>query len=76
LRLALRGRGVELSPIRRLSPLLAGSLERGLNLAEAMEARGYGRAGRTRAPRPPWTLLDRAALVAAVAIVALGALWL
>ena len=51
LRLALRGRGVELGPMRQLSPLLAGSLERGLNLAEAMEARGYGRAGRTRAPR-------------------------
>ena len=76
LRLALRGRGVELGPIRQLSPLLAGSLERGLNLAEAMEARGYGRAGRTRAPRPPWTHLDRAALAAAVAIVAVGALWL
>jgi energy-coupling factor transport system permease protein len=76
LRLALRGRGVELGPIRQLSPLLAGSLERGLNLAEAMEARGYGRSERTRAPRPPWTLLDRAALVAAVAIVAVGALWL
>ena len=30
-----------------------------LNLAEAMEARGYGRAGRTRTPRPPWTRLDR-----------------
>jgi energy-coupling factor transporter transmembrane protein EcfT len=28
--------------MRLLSPLLAGSLERGLNLAEAMEARGYG----------------------------------
>jgi energy-coupling factor transport system permease protein len=76
LRLALRGRGVELGPIRQLSPLLAGSLERGLNLAEAMEARGYGRAGRTRAPRPPWTHLDRAALAGAVAIVAVGALWL
>jgi energy-coupling factor transport system permease protein len=76
LRLALRGRGVELGPIRQLSPLLAGSLERGLNLAEAMEARGYGRAGRTRAPRPPWTYLDRVALAGAVAIVAVGALWL
>jgi energy-coupling factor transport system permease protein len=76
LRLALRGRGVELGPIRQLSPLLAGSLERGLNLAEAMEARGYGRAGRTRAPRPPWTYLDRVALAGAVAIVAIGALWL
>jgi energy-coupling factor transport system permease protein len=76
LRVALRGRGVELGPVRQLSPLLAGSLERGLNLAEAMEARGYGRADRTRAPRPPWTLLDRLALVAAVAIVLVGALWL
>ena len=62
--------------MRQLSPLLAGSLERGLNLAEAMEARGYGRAGRTRAPRPPWRIRDRAALVVAVAIVVVGALWL
>jgi energy-coupling factor transport system permease protein len=76
LRVALRGRGVELGPVRQLSPLLAGSLERGLNLAEAMEARGYGRGGRTRAPRAPWTILDRAALVVAVAIVVVGALWL
>ncbi len=76
LRLALRGRGVELGPIRQLSPLLAGSLERGLNLAEAMEARGFGGAHRTRAPRPPWTHLDRAALATAAAIVAVGALWL
>jgi energy-coupling factor transporter transmembrane protein EcfT len=59
-----------------LSPLVAGSLERGLNLAEAMEARGYGRPGRTRAPRPRWSWLDRLAIPAAVAIVVLGALWL
>lgn len=76
LRVALRGRRVELGPVRLLSPLLAGSLERGLNLAEAMEARGYGRSGATRAPRPPWTSLDRAALAASVALVAVGALWL
>jgi energy-coupling factor transport system permease protein len=76
LRVALRGRGVELGPIRQLSPLLAGSLERGLNLAEAMEARGYGRSGRTRAPLPPWRMLDRLALLAAVAVVVVGALWL
>ena len=45
--MALRGRGVRGlgTASRLLSPLLAGSLERGLNLAEAMEARGYGRAG-------------------------------
>ena len=76
LRVALRGRNVELGPVRLLSPLLAGSLERGLDLAEAMEARGYGRAERTRAPRPAWGTLDRLALVAAVAIVAVGVLWL
>ena len=56
---ALRGRGARVEGMRArarlLSPLLAGSLERGLNLAEAMEARGFGRAGRTRAPAPPWT---------------------
>ena len=76
LRLALRGRRVELGPMRLLSPLLAGSLERGLNLAEAMEARGYGRAGGTRAPRAPWRLHDRLALAAVPVIVATGALWL
>jgi energy-coupling factor transport system permease protein len=76
LQLSLRGRGVELGAMRRLSPLLAGSLERGLNLAEAMEARGYGRTERTRAPRPPWMWLDYVALVGSVAIVAVGALWL
>jgi energy-coupling factor transport system permease protein len=76
LRLALRGRGVELGPVRQLSPLLAGSLERGLNLAEAMEARGYGRPGQTRAPSAPWRSRDRAALVVAVALIVVGALWL
>ena len=76
LREALRGRGVHLAPARLLSPLLAGSLERGLNVAEAMEARGYGRPGRTRAPRPPWTHADRAALAGAAVVVLVGALWL
>jgi len=76
---SLRGRGVVVEGARArarlLSPLLAGSLERGLNLAEAMEARGFGRAGRTRAPRPSWSRLDRLALVAAPFVV-MGALWL
>src|SRR5207302_5888534 len=76
---SLRGRGIEPEGMRGrarlVSPLLAGSLERGLNLAEAMEARGYGRAGRTRVPQPAWTNLDRIALAVAPAIVA-GALWL
>ena len=77
---SLRGRGVEVTGVRGratlLAPLLAGSLERALNLAEAMEARGYGRAGRTRIPPPPWRRRDQLALAAAGVIVALGALWL
>lgn len=77
---SLRGRGVDVRGARAraalLSPLLAGSLERGLNLAEAMEARGYGRAGRTRIPSPPWRRREQLALAGAAVIVAIGALWL
>jgi energy-coupling factor transport system permease protein len=76
---SLRGRGVEVEGVRArarlLSPLLAGSLERGMNLAEAMEARGYGRAGRTRAPAPPWTRLDKV-VVGAAPVLAVVSLWL
>jgi energy-coupling factor transport system permease protein len=76
---AIRGRGVELHGprgyARLLSPLVAGSLERASNLAEAMEARGFGRPGATRAPRPAWTWLDRTAVVGACLLVG-GALWL
>jgi energy-coupling factor transport system permease protein len=76
---ALRGRGVEVRGVsghaRLLSPLLSGSLERGLNLAEAMEARGYGRSGATRAPNPRRPL-DRPTLVAAASLVLAGVLWL
>jgi energy-coupling factor transporter transmembrane protein EcfT len=77
---ALRGRGVEVSGARGrarlLAPLLAGSLERALNLAEAMEARGYGRPGATRTPRPAWGLREQSALVLACLVVVMGALWL
>lgn len=77
---ALRGRGVEVTGARGrarlVAPLLAGSLERALNLAEAMEARGYGRPGATRAPRPPWGTRERGALLLAGLLVAIGALWL
>jgi energy-coupling factor transport system permease protein len=77
---ALRGRGVAVAGVRGharlVSPLLAGALERGLNLAEAMEARGFGRPGATRTPRPARRALDLPALAAAAALVAIGALWL
>ena len=57
---AVRGRGVRLEGARGyatlVSPLVAGSLERASNLAEAMEARGFGRPGTTR----PRAALERA----------------
>jgi len=77
---ALRGRGVEPGGLRGrarlLSPLLAGSLERSLSLAEAMEARGFGRPGATRLPPPRWRARERLALAAAAAAVVAGVLWL
>jgi energy-coupling factor transport system permease protein len=77
---ALRGRGVPPRGLHGhaalLSPLLAGSLERGLSLAEAMEARGFGRPGRTRLPAEPWGAADAACVLAAVVCVVAGALWL
>jgi energy-coupling factor transport system permease protein len=77
---ALRGRGVAVEGVRGrarlLGPLLAGSLERGTNLAEAMESRGFGRPGRTRLPAPPWRTVDRVAVASAIVLVAGGFLWL
>jgi energy-coupling factor transport system permease protein len=77
---ALRGRGLAPQGLHGhaalLSPLLAGSLERGLNLAEAMEARGFGRPGRTRVPAPPWRAPDAVAVVGGIVAVVAGALWL
>jgi energy-coupling factor transport system permease protein len=77
---ALRGRGIAPQGLHGhaalLSPLLAGSLERGLNLAEAMEARGFGRPGRTRVPPAPWRALDAVGVAAAILAVVAGALWL
>jgi energy-coupling factor transport system permease protein len=77
---SVRGRGVQLEGARGyarlLSPLVAGSLERATGLAEAMEARGFGRSGATRAPRPPWSERDRLALPLAALLVAVAALWL
>jgi energy-coupling factor transport system permease protein len=77
---ALRGRGLAPAGLRGhaalLSPLLAGSLERGLNLAEAMEARGFGRPGRTRVPAPPWRAPEVLAVALACVLVVVGIVWL
>jgi energy-coupling factor transport system permease protein len=77
---ALRGRGVQVAGARGharlLSPLLAGSLERAYNLAEAMESRGFGRTGATRASSPSWGWREWVALVASVALVVGSVLWL
>jgi energy-coupling factor transport system permease protein len=77
---AVRGRGLAVAGVRGharlLSPLVAGSLERAQNLAEAMETRGFSRAGRTRAPAPPWQLPDYAVALAGGLLVVAGALWL
>lgn len=76
---SVRGRGVELRGARGhaalLSPLVAGSLERATTLAEAMEARGFGRPGTTRAPRPSWRRRDWLVVTISVLLVA-GSLWL
>jgi energy-coupling factor transport system permease protein len=76
---AVRGRGVPLHGARGyarlLSPLVSGSLERATNLAEAMEARGFGHGRRSRAPEPRWSALDRAAVIGGVVLLGL-AVWL
>jgi energy-coupling factor transport system permease protein len=77
---AVRGRGIRVEGARAharlLSPLVAGSLERASNLAEAMEARGFGRSGATRAPQPAWTVRDRVAVAVSPLLVLTAALWL
>lgn len=77
---AVRGRGVAVEGVRGharlLSPLVAGSLERAANLAEAMEARGFGSRTPTRAPGPEWAFADYAAVAAGAALVAAAVQWL
>ena len=54
-----------------MDALLMPSLERAMGLAEALESRGYGRAGRTRLPGEGFSQGDR--VVAALALVVLVA---
>lgn len=49
-------------------PLVGTSLERGLDAAEAMAARGYGSGPRTRLPEPRLTAPERAVLVLGVGL--------
>jgi energy-coupling factor transport system permease protein len=51
---------------------LAGSLERAVELAAALEVRGYSRARRPQVARRPWSRHDLRVLASAVAIVALA----
>ncbi|MFQ5426010.1 MAG: energy-coupling factor transporter transmembrane component T [Gaiellales bacterium] len=77
---AMRGRGLAVSGVRArgrlVSPLVGGSLERALNLAESMEVRGFGQPGRTRVPTPRWRVRDWVAAALAVALATGAALWL
>jgi energy-coupling factor transport system permease protein len=77
---ALRGRGVAVAGARGharlVSPLVAGSLDRAYNLAESLEARGYGRPGATRALQASWGAGEWLVLAGAVVVVVAGALWL
>ena len=54
-------------------PLLGSSLERGLDVAEAMTARGYGRARARASPRRPTARARSAALLIGAAMCALAA---
>ncbi len=49
-------------------PLLGSSLERGLDVAEAMAARGYGSGPRTRVPERPYGRAEHAVLALGVAL--------
>lgn len=77
---ALRGRGVAVRGLRARSrlvaPLVTGSLERASSLAEAMEARGFGRPGATRLAQRPWGRADRGLAAAALLLVPVSVLWL
>lgn len=55
-------------------PLLASSLERGLDVAEAMAARGYGSGGRSRLREAPYVRAERIVLVLGAALTAAAAL--
>ncbi|MGI9117185.1 MAG: energy-coupling factor transporter transmembrane component T [Gaiellales bacterium] len=56
-----------------IEPLVASSLERGVDISEAMVARGYGGGTMTRLPEPPYTGAERTGLGAGLVGCLLGA---
>jgi len=54
-------------------PLLGSSLERGLDVAEAMAARGYGSGPRTRVPEAPYGGVERVVLALAAGLAGVAA---
>lgn len=64
------GRGRRAAPL--VVPLVGSSLERSLDVAEAMSARGYGAGRRARVAEAPWSRRDLAVLVSAACIAAAG----
>lgn len=54
-------------------PLLGSSMERGLDVAEAMTARGYGAGRRTRVPEPGYRPAERVTLALGLALGAVAA---
>ena len=57
-----------------VEPLVATSLDRGVGIAEAMAARGYGGGAFTALPEPPPDWADRAAIVVGTLVLAAAAL--
>jgi len=55
-------------------PLVGSSLERAVDVAEAMAVRGYGAGPRTRTPRRPFEAPDRVILATSAVLIAIGVL--
>jgi energy-coupling factor transport system permease protein len=51
---------------------LSGALERAVDVAAALEVRGYASAGRVRAARPPWSRQDLRVVAAALVVAAVA----
>ncbi len=63
-------RGRHAAPL--VVPLVGSSLERSLDVAEAMSARGYGAGSRSKVAEPPLTRRDIVILIAAAAVLGAG----